>query len=530
MRFISKQSVSLQALVMVMAAAIVALAPVGELRAAAADSPVPIAMPDLDALDPGARAIIGPAIERFERSRKGAQGVELGQAYGRLGVVFQAWQQGDAALAAYSQAMRLDPADAHWPYYVAVLHERNANYDEALRYYREAYRLDQGYPNTMLRIGETLSALGQRQEAQQAFEQVLEQQPALAAPAMAGLGTLAMQAEDFRQAIDLFERALVLQPEALQLHQRIAQAYLQLGDSNKAGEHIRDRGERGTIANDTWIEIMAAHQYDSAYYVQQGIQAAQQTRMDRALQFFLLALAIDPQDVDAIAHMAVSLGFGERRDETIKLIDQALALDPQHGLANSLKGALLAEAGDHEAAQAYYFRAVSAEAGNVEYRQQFANGLMRLGDYDAAVRQYAEASSMRPDRLDLRYAHAVSLTMAGRCGAAISVIDDAVNINAKVALILNARARIFATCPAASEAQRAIALEDSIRLYDERPDADHSETVAMAMAANGRFDEAMEFQGQAIFEAIKAGDMDSQESLRANMQRYEAMLSADKPW
>ena len=43
----------------------------------------------------------------------------------------------------------------------------------------------------------------------------------------------------------------------------------------------------------------------------------------------------------------------------------------------------------------------------------------------------------------------------------------------------------------------------------------------MAKAANGRFEEAVDYQALAIFEAAKTGRTDAQTELRANMQRYQ---------
>lgn len=485
---------------------------------------------ELDSLTPDGRQLVTEALQRFEQRRTELAGVPLGQAYGRVGLVLQAWQLGDAARVAYLNAARLDPEDPHWPYYLGVHYESAGEYPQALKYYRAAMSLDGQYPNTRLRIAEVALRADQLDEAEQQFQQVLQQHPELSAPALAGLGLVAYKRNSFTSAIDRYQRALALSPESTGLHLLLAQAYDAAGHADKAAEHGAKSGQRMAVVSDTRVEMMKARRYASSYYVQQGVQAVQQGQMGRALQTFMLAMSINPEDVDAVVRMALALGFGDKREESVELIEQALAMDPEHGLANSLKGAMLAEQGQFDKAHGYYFRAVSAEPGNIEFRQQFANGLMRLGDYDAAVRQYAEAISMQPRHLPVRYSHSVALVQAGRCAEALDAIASAVEINPRVALMLNARARIFATCPAAGEEQRLQALDDAMLLYQERPDATHSETLAMAMAANGRFEEAMEYQGQAIFEALKAGDTESQVALRANMQRYEAMLMPDMAW
>ena len=55
------------------------------------------------------------------------------------------------------------------------------------------------------------------------------------AAAIAGLGTVAMRREQYDVAIDRFESALKLQPEASQLHYRLALADRHTGGRGRAG-------------------------------------------------------------------------------------------------------------------------------------------------------------------------------------------------------------------------------------------------------------------------------------------------------
>ncbi|NNF51610.1 MAG: tetratricopeptide repeat protein [Gammaproteobacteria bacterium] len=491
---------------------------------------VEVPYPDVEELDPRVRRIVEPAIDYFKRMQPVLSDVELGRAYGRMGLVFQAFRMQEAAGASHRNAMALDPTNPRWHYFVAIYSEETGNLEGALALYRTVLAMAPDYPNTLLRIGRVSLEAGKLADASEAFEALLEKQPDLAAPALAGLGTIALQEKRLEEGVDLLERALVLQPQATQLHYRLAQAYRQLGDTDKAREHLEKRGDRIAWAPDPWVEEMKARARHPSYYVQQGIEAVKQGEMERAAMHLDLALALDPENVEALTRMAVLIGLNARREDAEYLISQALRLDPDHGLANSLQGALLAERRQFKEAQAFYFRAVNAEPENFEFRVQFANGLMRLNDFEAAAQQYAEALRLEPENASTRYGHAVALTLGGNCAAALQTIERGVQANPRVALTLNARARLYATCPDANESQRRLALEDAQLLYDQRPNGNHAETVAMAMAANGRFDEAMDYQGQAIFEAIKNGDTAAQQGMRENMQRYEARSLASAAW
>lgn len=491
---------------------------------------VDVPYPNLSELDPRVRKIVEPALDYFERTKPFLSGPQLGRAYGRIGLVFQAFRMQEAAGASYRNAIALNPEDPLWHYYLAIYLEETGELEEALVSFRRVLAMEPNYPNTLMRIGLVSLEAGKLEAAREAFDQLLAEHPELSAPGLAGLGTIALREKDFPRAIDLLQRALVLQPQATQLHYRLAQAYRQIGETEMAREHLAQRGDRIAWAPDPWVENMKARSRHPDYYVQQGVEAVNNGEMDRAMTAFRLALALDPENVDVFARLAVLIGMGERREEAADLVQQALALDPDHGLANSLQGAILAEAEQFEEAQAYYFRAVTAEPDNFEFRLQFANGLMRLADFEAAARQYAEALQRRPNDFQAHYGRAVALAASGQCEEAITTVESGVESNPRVATMLDARARLYATCPGADENERRVALEDALLLYDQRPDAGFAETVAMAMAANGRFEEAMDYQGQAIFEAIKTGDRSSLAVLRGNMQRFEANLPAEAAW
>ena len=52
----------------------------------------------------------------------------------------------------------------------------------------------------------------------------------------------------------------------------------------------------------------------------------------------------------------------------------------------------------------------------------------------------------------------------------------------------------------------------------------------MAAAANGRFDDAVDFQAQAMFEAVKAERRAETDWMQANMKRYQNKERALEAW
>jgi hypothetical protein len=125
----------------------------------------------------------------------------------------------------------------------------------------------------------------------------------------------------------------------------------------------------------------------------------------------------------------------------------------------------------------------------------------------------------------------LSLYAAGDCPRAVTSMALAARSAPEDATVAEALARIFATCPMESDANRQVALAVAGRLYDEDPTQWHAETLAMVAAANGLFEDAVDFQTQAIFEAVKAGAEESRlATLRGNLERYESGQPAQRAW
>mgnify|MGYP003398516176 FL=1 len=67
-------------------------------------------------------------------------------------------------------------------------------------------------------------------------------------------------------------------------------------------------------------------------------------------------------------------------------------------------------------------------------------------------------------------------------------------------------------------------------LYSQRPDVAHSEALAMAMAATGQAQDAVDFEAQAIFEAVRAKDDAAVARMQPVLQRFKSGQPATQPW
>jgi hypothetical protein len=90
--------------------------------------------------------------------------------------------------------------------------------------------------------------------------------------------------------------------------------------------------------------------------------------------------------------------------------------------------------------------------------------------------------------------------------------------------------RLAATCNAATPQERAMALDYGQALYKERPNAADTIALALAQAANGKFDDAQKTQAEAIFDAERSRDRNRATAYRETMRLYAAHKVPDHPW
>jgi len=498
----------------------------------AEDASVPFPHPDLSELQPRVRDVLQPAITYFERSRGRMDGAELASLYGGLGMHYQAQRMNEPAELAYRRALALAPDDFRWNYYLGFLLEESDRLDEAQLAYRRALAVEPGYLPARMRLGHAAIAAGDVAGAERAFRSVLADAPEDAS-ALAGLGQVLAARGEHAEAITMYRRALEHQPGADQLHYLLALSYQATGDNDTARTEMALRGERTPFTPDPTLALMTIRTQGSTPFVRRAVSELQAGRTEQGLNALEIAIAINPLDLDAritLARALVLRGDPTRAEEMLRII---LQLDPMNALAMVNLGDLLLRTDRPADAAEVLGRAVQIEARPTTYAQ-LASALSRSGRYaDAAVIYVQLGEVERPEGSeapDPYYFAGIAFEGAGQCKLAIDALSLAYQRNAPNPARMDALIRVVSTCPDATGQQRSDAMHMAANLYNNLPSQWTSETYAMALAANQRFDDAVDLQGQAIFEALRDGNLAANPQLQENMQRYNAQQRATIAW
>jgi tetratricopeptide (TPR) repeat protein len=368
--------------------------------------------------------------------------------------------------------------------------------------------------------------------AEQQFRAVLAATPDDAA-ALAGLGQVLAQRDEHSLAIRLFEAALEKQPFADQVYYLLALSLRAEGRTEEARTAMEQRGERIPFIVDPMLALMTAREQGAGPFIARALQALTDGNTDAALNALSIDLEIEPLNLDAQVTVGRALATAGDPASAVRALELVLAEDPEHRVALLNLGDLMLRAGRYAAAVTPLRKAVEIEADPLSVAM-LADALMLDQQFDEAAFVYSELGGLdrEPGSLEPEpyYYAGIALSATDRCGEAVAFFTLAFSRNPPLPARLEALVRSTATCADATPEQIAEILNMAEALYNNFPSQQTSETFAMAMAANDRFDDAVDLQGQAIFEALRDGLIGANPQLRENMQHYTAGEHATRPW
>ena len=490
--------------------------------------------PDLSTLPPDLAKQVAAARAEFEKTRVDLIGDRLAFAYADIGAVYFRAGLNEAAAIAFYDAGQLAPRDARWLYMRGVVARALKRNADARADFEAALALDKIYLPIRYRLSDTLIDLGDLDAAHKVLADALPAGDKHAA-LFAMLGRLEIRQKNYGAAIEHLQQALKLEPQANALYKDLADAYAGQGDAAQAKAA---QATAGTVPPNLADPLVAGifGQSASAPPVMHGtpLEQARQLLAQRdfagARDKTAEALQADPNDVEALALQARLDGLMGNRAFAQDEASRALALKPDSASANLSQGMVHEFAGEGAQALPFYQRAVRADADQPDARLLLGNALMRKGDYAQAAEQYRQLVRILDGNASAEARLAAALAMAGQCRDALNEVNRRLTRRAQDGDLMQVFVRLSSTCPAASADERSMALDYAQALYRQRPDAGDSTALALAQAANGKFDDAQKSQAEAIYEAVRMGDGARAAIYRSTMREFVAKKVPAQPW
>jgi tetratricopeptide (TPR) repeat protein len=492
----------------------------------------PLPTIDTSKLAPADAAKVNAARAEFDKARATLVGPPLAQVYASIAAEYARAGLKEAAAVAFYDATQIDPEDGRWMYLRGVIARDLKQNAEARADFEAALKLDEVYLPIRYRLSDTLIDLGDIDAARKVLERTTREHPDQAV-AFAMLGQISMRQKRYTDAIENLLAALKLEPQANQLHKTLAEAYTGVGNTAAATAAQAKAGEVSPRLADPLVVGLyggGTPAQPTGTPLQQAEQLAVSGKIGAARAKLAEFQREHPDDVDALAFQArleASMG-----DQLIAqaAADQAMSLKSDSAVALLARGIVYEYAGDDNQAYAFYQRAVRADLKLGSARLLLGNAEMRRAHYAQAAEQYRQLTTLQPDDAQAQ-AHLVAAEVAaGQCARALIDTSASQSRNAKNGELMQIFVRLASTCSAAKQEERDMALDYAQALYKQRPDAGDSSALALALAAHGKFQEAQQYQAEAIFEAVRGGDKHAAELYKSTQASFVARQVPDRPW
>lgn len=322
--------------------------------------------------------------------------------------------------------------------------------------------------------GALLAAQNVREPAVESLREAVELDPGLI-EARVLLADLHSRSGDFEAALDAYEKALALDPDHREARVRRAAVLTRVGRFDAALEVLeelhRDLPDDLELVLDIGSVLEQSGREDAARARFREVVEKGRTRQERARGHLALA-GMELRSGDAEAALAAYRTAGE--------------LDPD---------------------------SIGALAGQ-------ARLLGALGRFDEAADLYGRAVELEPRSVEHRRGEATALILGGRHGEAVERLEAGLVLLPNSVELQEILARHLAASPDPSARDGKRAVELARELYEERPTPVTLETLAMAHAEAGDFEQAVSWQEKLMETAAEYEGTDDYVRMRANLELY----------
>jgi tetratricopeptide (TPR) repeat protein len=344
--------------------------------------------------------------------------------------------------------------------------------------------------------------------------------------ALALIAVLAMGVASFRQvgvwrsSETLFEHALRVTGPNPVAHTNLGVEFLRTDRLREAEAHFEAavrlrprnadaRAGLGSVAARQKRFEQARHHYRLALrlapdlwepYAGQGYGAAQRGEIANSIAYYFDAVRLAPERAALRVNLAEALASAGRTQDAIAQLEAALRLDPRLASAHAYLGKSLAAAGRPRAAIASYREALRIDPGLVRVHGPLAIALARVDQPEAALEHFERALQQQPELAELHVAMGMALARMGRDAEAALRYREALRRDPNSTDALNNLAWLLVTSgdEAVREPAEALALAERAVALRERRDPALLDTLAEALAANGRLREAERTASEAL--------------------------------
>jgi Flp pilus assembly protein TadD len=329
----------------------------------------------------------------------------------------------------------------------------------------------------------------------------------VSAALLATLGTLTWrQAHVYGDLELLWRHVLSRNPGAWIAHNNLGTVLLAGGRIDESIGHFREA-------------LTIAPQYPNAHVNLCGALRTQ-GRVDEAIDSCRQALRIQGDDAKALNNLGAALLDRGDVDEAIRTLRRALELRPNFARAHSNLGVGLRFRGEQDLALDHFRRAVALLPDAAELRANLGVALLDRGAIRPAADHLRRALELDPGHAAAHHALGRARIMTGQIDEGLTHLREAVRLKPDWPVALNDAAWVLATFEAHRQPDEAIRLAERANELTDDPAANMLDTLAVAYAAAGRFEQAMVVGQAALERAAAGGDPRLEQEIAGRLELY----------
>jgi tetratricopeptide (TPR) repeat protein len=517
----------------------------------------PVPVPDLSKLPADKAKQLRDARIEFEKMKPTLVGDKLAGAYALLGSFYAQGGFYPEAAVALEDATALAPNDARWIYAQGIVARMQKQNAAAQQYYEKAFAIDQNYLPMRMALVNVRIEQGDLDGAKKLLTDYTKGNPPDAV-SYAMLGEIDLKQKRYAEAVEATNKALQNDPKATKLYAQLADAYAGAGNAKAAADARAKVGDGVPALGDPILLGLVQTQVTPAPAApaQPDAQAKSDApapsavsptalrsltpareaeflmatgQYDAARQKLESALRSRPNDSELLYTYARVEAADGNLTQAKSRAQSAVEANSRDPAAWAVLGRVLEMSNDDRGAQDAYEKSIAIDPKS-EAQIALGNVLMRNGRYDDAAARYRNLTQASPGDAEAWTHLMAAQAAAGKCTAAIRELNGALAKDARNGILMQLFVRLTATCPASNAEEKRMALDYGDKLYHQSDAAPIAEAYALALAANGKWDDAAKIQQGAMFVLVRNGHKGELPGYRDFLQQFQAHKLPDKPW
>lgn len=328
----------------------------------------------------------GAATPELELSSALAAEPQTAADWARIGGLNSELGRDQAAIEAYSQAVRLEPANPEYRLALAAAYQNSGQFHTALIHYQN---LSQKFPEletVWLGQGNCLAQLGRVEEARQAFGRARTVSDDMARVNRSEAGAF-INAQNFAVAEEILQEYIAKNPEAPEYYNELAFVYMGSGDLDSAANVLNQAIELDPNDSDIRkVRVMVAMLQSNLAQVLEDTNFVIDNLKD--------------QDPDMYEARALAYLAQEHYDLAIQDLEHRLSLAPGDSSVHQMLGFTYLQSGDAQSAKLHAEQALALEPEMLSGLELRARANYELGNLREALADLEKAQSIEPQEDD----------------------------------------------------------------------------------------------------------------------------------